>query len=169
MTLQEFFDLLAQNPIYIIAFFVLIPLTALIGTVIGQGEEDSEPWKYFYSTLIYLAAVPGIFSITLNIYLFIFERKSILEADVFTQVLPIISMIATLLIIRRVANLDNIPGFDKLSGLIWMIGAVLSLMWLMEKTRIFVFSYIPIQYVFLILIGLLLIARLGWSRLSKQG
>ncbi len=111
MTLQEFFDVLTQHPIYIIAFFVLIPLTAFIGSIIGEGEEDSDAWKYFYSMLIYLVAVPGIFSVTLNIYLLIFERRSILEADVFTQVLPILSMIATLLIIRRTANLEHIPGF----------------------------------------------------------
>jgi hypothetical protein len=167
MTLKEFFDLLAANPAYIIGFFVIIPLAAFIGTVIGKGEEDEAPWKLYYSTLIYLAAVPGIFAVTLNIYLFLFERRSVMEADVFTQILPIISMFATLLIIRKAVNLDKIPGFGQLSGLIWMIAAVLILMWFLEKTRIYVFSYLPFQYVFLILIGLLVVFRIGWSRLSR--
>lgn len=167
MKLHEFFDLLALNPGYIIGFFLLIPLAALIGTVIGRGEEDETIWHYFYSTLIYLVAVPGIFSITLNIYLFLFERRSVMDADVFTQILPIISMFATLMIIRRSVNLEKIPGIGKLSGLIWMVGAVLLIMWFLEKTRIYVFSYMPVQYVFLILIGLIIVFRLGWSRLSS--
>ena len=167
MTLEEFFDLLAVNPSYILSFFILIPLAALIGSVIGRGEEDQPVWQYYYSTLIYLVAIPGIFSVTLNIYLFLFERRSIWESDIFTQILPIISMIATLLIIRRAINLDKLPGFGKLSGLIWMIAAVLLIMWFLEKTRIYVFSYMPIQYVFFILIGLILIFRFGWTRLSR--
>jgi len=167
MTLKEFFDLLSVNPAYIIGFFLLIPLAAFIGTIIGKGEEDETVWKFYYSTLIYLAAIPGIFSVTLNIYLFLFERRSVMESDVFTQILPIISMFATLMIIRKSVNLDKIPGFGKLSGLIWMVGAVLLIMWFMEKTRIYVFSYMPVQYVFFILIGLILVIRLGWGRLSK--
>lgn len=167
MTLKEFFELLAVNPAYIVGFFLLIPLAAFIGTVIGKGEEDESVWQIYYSTLIYLAAVPGIFSVTLNVYLFLFERRSVMESDVYTQILPIISMFATLMIIRKSVNLDKIPGFGKLSGLIWMVGAVLLIMWFMEKTRIYVFSYMPVQYVFLILIGLILVFRFGWGRLSK--
>ena len=167
MTLKEFFELLAVNPAYIVGFFLLLPLAAFIGTVIGKGEEDESVWQIYYSTLIYLAAVPGIFSVTLNVYLFLFERRSVMESDVYTQILPIISMFATLIIIRKSVNLDKIPGFGKLSGLIWMIGAVLLIMWFMEKTRIYVFSYMPVQYVFFILIGLILFFRIGWSRLSK--
>jgi len=167
MTLKEFFELLAVNPAYIVGFFLLIPLAAFIGTVIGKGEEDESVWQFYYSALIYLAAIPGIFSVTLNIYLFLFERRSVMESDVYTQILPIVSMFATLMIIRKSVNLDKIPGFGKLSGLIWMVGAVLLIMWFMEKTRIYVFSYMPVQYVFFILIGLILVFRLGWGRLSK--
>ena len=76
-------------------------------------------------------------------------------------------MFATLMIIRKSINLDKIPGFGNLSGLIWMVGAVLLIMWFMEKTRIYVFSYMPVQYVFFILIGLIVVFRLGWSKLSK--
>lgn len=168
MTLKEFFELLAVNPAYIVGFFFIIPLAAFIGTIIGKGEEDESVWQLFYSTLIYLVAIPGIFSITLNVYLFLFERRSVMEADVFTQVLPIFSMMATLMIIRKAINLDKIPGVGKLSGLIWMIGAVLLIMWFMEKTRIYVFSYMPVQYVFFILIGLIIVIRLGWSKLNTQ-
>jgi len=168
MTLEEFFNLLADNPRYIVAYFSLIPITALIGTVIGKGEEQEAVWKYFYSILIYLVAIPGIFAVTLSIYLFFFERRSIFQTDIFTQILPVLAMVATLLIIRRTVKLDSIPGFGKISGLIMMIGVTLITMWFLEKTRIYVFSYMPVQYVFFILIGLLIAFRLGWSKMLNE-
>ena len=168
MSLKEFFELLADNPVFIIGFFLFIPFSALIAGWMGKGEGHLSPWKYFYATLIYLVCVPGIFSITLNIYLFLFEQHSIMETVIVTQLLPIISMIVTLLIIRKNVDLDMIPGFDKLSGLVMMIGGVLSLMWIADKTRILVFSFLPFQMVLLIFGGLLLAIRLGWRKLNSQ-
>ena len=70
MTLQEFFRLLGENPSYVLMYFGLIPITALLAGILGKGEGEISPWKYLYSTLIYLVCVPGIFALTLNIYLF---------------------------------------------------------------------------------------------------
>jgi len=168
MTLEEFFNLLSANPSYIVAYFFLIPITALIGTVIGKGEEQESVWKYFYSILVYLVAIPGIFAVTLSVYLFFFERRSVFQTDIYTQILPVLSMVATLLLIRRTVKLDSIPGFGKISGLVMMVTVALITMWFLEKTHILVFSYIPVQYVLLILIGLLVVFRLGWSKMLDE-
>ncbi|MEM9917213.1 MAG: hypothetical protein AAF990_03915 [Bacteroidota bacterium] len=165
MTLRQFIDQLGENPYYVIFFFLLIPLTALLAGIFGRNEGHISPWKYLYSLLIYLVSIPGIFAVTLSIYLFLFERRSIFDTDIYTQVLPILSMIITLLLIRRNVDLDLIPGFGKLSGLVIMIAAVLILMWMVDRTRIFVFSYMPFQQVLLIFGGLLLVAWFGWNRL----
>ncbi len=167
MTLEEFFVLLSDKPVLILAYFSLIPLAAFIAGLLGKGEGNQSPWKYLYATLIYLVCIPGIFAVTLNIYLFLFEKQSIFQANVFTQILPVLSMIATLLLIRNNTNLEQIPGFGKLSGLVMMIATILGMGWIMDKTRLFVFSYLPFQYVFLIFIGMLLVLRLGWSKLMS--
>ena len=164
MTLRELFLLLAEHPEYIIFYFAIIPVMAFFAGILGKGEGHLSPWRYLYSTLIYFVCVPGIFSITLSVYNFLFERRSIMDADVFAQVLPMISMVVTLLIIRRNVNLDYIPGFDKLSGLVTVITAALIIMWFVDRTRIIVFSYLPFQYVILIFIGLLLVVRYGWKK-----
>lgn len=165
MTLADFFQKIADTPSYIIFYFTIIPVTALLAGWLGKGEGHIAPWKYLYSTLIYLVSVPGIFAVTLSIYFFLFEKRSILQTDVFVQILPVVSMIATLLLIRKNVRLDDIPGFDKLSGLIMMITATLAIMWFFDRTRIIAFTYIPFQYVILIFIGLLIVIRLGWKRL----
>lgn len=165
MTLQDFFQKIADNPSYIVFYFVIIPLTALLAGWLGKGEGHLSPWKYLYSTLIYLVTVPGIFAVTLSVYFFLFERRSIMQTDMLVQVLPVVSMIATLLLIRRNVRLDQIPGFDKLSGLIMMISATLVIMWVVDRTHFVVFSHMPFQYAILILIGLLIVIRFGWKRL----
>lgn len=168
MTLKEFFDLLAANPIYLIAFFVLIPVIAAWAGWIAKDEGHESPWKFLYASLIYLICLPGVFAITLNIYLFLFERKPVFETDIFTQILPVVSMIATLLIIRRNVDLKQIPGFGRLTGLVLMLTAIFSIMWLLEHTRIFVISFIPFSS-FLIIVGVIFLAVvLGWNRFVKD-
>jgi hypothetical protein len=167
MTLQEAFERVSEQPAYAIFYFTVIPFTALIVGWLEREEGHRAPWKYLYSTLLYAVSIPGLFAITLNIYLFLFERRSIMETNLYTQVLPFVAMIATILIIRKNVDLDRIPGFDKLSGLVLMISAALAIMWFVDRTRIIVFSYLPFHVVILIFLGLLILIRVGWSRLVK--
>ncbi|MEO1715044.1 MAG: hypothetical protein AAFU60_17070 [Bacteroidota bacterium] len=168
MTLQEFFTFLSEQPIYVLAYFGLIPLTAILAGLLGRGEGHISPWKYLYSALVYLVCVPGIFAVSLNIYLFLFENQSILQYNILTQFVPIISMIVTLLVIRYNVDLDRIPGFEKLSGLIMIIAVALGLMWIVDRTRLLVFSYLPVTYALGIFIGLLVVLRIGWRRLFSS-
>ncbi|MEZ5039983.1 MAG: hypothetical protein R2828_08825 [Saprospiraceae bacterium] len=163
MTLEELFQKIADNPAYVIFYFSIIPFAALLAGLLGKGEGDISPWKYLYSTLIYLVSVPGIFSVSLSIYFFLFEKRPILQTDIFTQVIPIVSMVATLLIIRKNVNLDYIPGFDKLSGLITMISATLAIMWFIDRTKLYVISFVRFEVVIGIFIALLVIIRYAWK------
>ena len=164
MTLGEFFDLLTANPSVVLFYVIALPLTAFLSCIFAKHEGHLSPWKYVHSALIYLACIPGIFAITLNVYLFLFERQPIMETNLYTQVLPIITMGITLYFISQNVSLKTIPGFGKLSGLLMALMALFFLMWFMEKTRLLVFSYLPIQYVFIGIIALLVIVRLGTKR-----
>lgn len=161
MTLQDFFDLLSANPIILLFFFVCLPLTSFLAGVLGKGEANISPWKYLYSALIYLACVPGIFAIFLNIYLFLFERISIFDANIYTQILPIAVMLLTLWIIRKNTCYEDIPGFDKLAGLFVIISCVLAIMWILDRTHIFAFTYMPFYAVILMMVALFAVIRLG--------
>ena len=168
MTLQEFFDLLVANPFWILCYFLMIPFTAFLAGRMGKGEGHLEPWTYLYSVLIYLVCIPGIFAVTLSVYLFIFERRSIFQTDMYTQVLPIFSMILTLWLIRKNVDLRLIPGFDKLTGLITMIFALFAIFWVLDKTRIWVVSFLPFWQGILIFVGILLVLRYGWSKMTSK-
>jgi hypothetical protein len=164
MTLREFFDFVGAHPIFILAYFLAIPFTALwVGWVSGENGGQT-PWKQLYSALIYLVCVPGVLAATLSVYFFLFERGSIMNANVLMQILPIVSMIGTLSIIRKDVDFSLIPGFEKISSLMVMICSVLILMYIMDRTHLFVWVNLPVQYFLGALIGLLLLFRYAMKR-----
>jgi hypothetical protein len=165
MTLREFFDYLGDNPAVVLAYFLGIPFTALIAGILGRGEGNQSPWKYLYTALIYLVSVPGIFAVALSVYLFLFERGSIMNTNVLLQLLPILSMVLCLSIIRRNADFDQIPGFGKLSSLITMISAVFVLMYVLDRLHLVAWVHMPVQYFLLIVVGLILVFRFMLKRL----
>lgn len=166
MTLREFFDYLGAHPLTVVGFFLLIPLIALLAGWMGRGEGHLSPWRYLYSLLVYAVCIPGIFSITLSVYLFLFERGgSIMNLNLLTQVAPALSMILTLGIIRRNTPFESIPGFGKLSSLMMTIGAVFVLMYLLDRTHLIAFVRVPVQYLVLIVVGLLVVLRFGFKQL----
>ena len=114
---------------------------------------------------MYGATIPGIFAIVLNVYLFLFERQPIMQSNLYTQVLPVMVMVLTLWLVKRNVPFEYIPGFNKISGLITVMMAIMTVMWLLDRTHIFAVTFLPFQYVILMLVGLLIVARLGLKKL----
>jgi hypothetical protein len=127
--------------------------------VLGKDKGNLSPWKHLYSRLIFLVCIPGIFAVTLNIYLFLFEIMRIMDANLYTQILPIILMIVTLWIINRNVSFDKIPGFSKISALMTIVIAILSIMWILEKTLIIAFTCMPFHYVIILFLILFVLIR----------
>lgn len=168
MTLGEFFDALSNNPSVVCFLFVAVPLTALLASIFGRNEGAKSPWKQLYTALVYLTCIPGIFAVTLNVYLFLFERQAIMDASLFTQVLPILSMAVTLWLIRKNVSFDDIPGFDKIGGLVMILAALIIFMWILEKTQILVITVVPFHYFIILFVILLVAIRFGWKRLYSK-
>lgn len=161
MTLGELLQYLSAHPLILLMYFTAIPLIALIAGYFDDERGHLAPWNYTYAVLIYAVSVPGIFALTLDLYVFLFEKRSLLQVDVLTQILPVASMILTLLIIRRNVDLDFIPGFDRLSGLMLIIAGAMIIMWGVDRVRLVVFSRLNFAYVLLIFAALLLLIRYG--------
>ncbi len=168
MTLGEFFISVSEKPALLLFYFFALPLVAVLGYIWGKDKGFSSPWCYIYSALIYLACVPGIFAFTLNIYLFLFERKSVMDSNIYFQILPIISMLLTLYIIKLNVDFKDIPGFGKMSTLMLIITGILSLLWVLEKTHIFVISFLPFQYFIFFIIGMIALIYFGSRHFFKR-
>ncbi|MEQ1745430.1 MAG: hypothetical protein ABMA02_08395 [Saprospiraceae bacterium] len=166
MTLREFFDYLGQHPLVIVGFFLLVPLVALFAGWAGRGAGNQSPWKFLYSLILYAVCIPGIFSVALSVYLFLFEHGgSILNTNLLTQVIPVVSMVLTIGLVRQNADFEQIPGFGNLSSLMMTIGALFMLMYLLDRTHIIAFVRLPVQYLLLIVVGMLLVLRYGFRQM----
>jgi hypothetical protein len=165
MTLFDFFQFLGQNPIYITLYFLAVPLFALLINWIAAGHGHESPWNYLYSATIFAACVPGVLSVALSVYFFLFERGSILNTNILTQVLPVLSMILTISIVKRNVALQYVPGSERISSMMFLIGATIVLMFVLDRTRIFAFVMIPVQYFLLILVGALIAMRFALKRI----
>lgn len=167
MTLNDVFTQIGEEPTSTAIYFVAIPVAAALFAWIGKGDAEKSPWKYIYSALIYLTSVPGIIALTLCAYTFLFDRKSFLDVEILAYFAPVISMLATLLIIQRVTDLDKIPGIGKLSGLLMTIMVLISIMYFLDRMNIHVIAWVRIPPLFLMLlfIGLLIAFRWGTKKL----
>lgn len=165
MTLQDFFDQCSTHPEIVGFYFVALPLTAFLASVLGKGEGHLSPWKYLYSFLVYMATIPGIFAVLLNVYLFLFERQPVMQTNIYTQILPIGVMILTLWLVRRNVPYEYIPGFDKISGLVMITFGILGVMWLLDRLHIFAITFLPFHYVLILLAVLFVLARIGIKRI----
>lgn len=165
MTLRDFFQYLSDNPLSLMIYFTGVPLLALWVGWIDRDKGHESPWKHLYAFLIYAVCIPGIFSAALSVYLFLFERGgSILNVNLLTQVVPVLSMVLTLSIIKRNVPFEYVPGLGKLSNLMYLIATAFGLMYLLDRTHIFAFVSIPVHYLLLIVLGLVLVFRVALGR-----
>lgn len=169
MTLRDYFNYALTNPHWFVFFFLIIPIIAVLVGWISKNEKDKTFWNYLFSVLIYLVCVPGIFSITLDIYLFLFERQSIFEMNLVLQLLPILSMVFTLQIIKYYVSLDDIPGFKRISGLVMIIFFTICIMWFVDRTQIYAIAFLSLYQVVLVFIVLFLLVKYGWYLMFRRG
>ncbi|MPR37059.1 hypothetical protein [Salmonirosea aquatica] len=165
MTLNDVFNSLERNPLPILMYFVALPLLAWIMGAAVQDRQDISTWKYLYAVLVYAVCIPGIFAMTLNVYLFLFERQSIWQADLLLQFLPILSMVLTLILIKSKISFDFIPGFGKIAGFLTLITALIGIMWFFDRLHLIAFTYVPFSALLIGFVLVLLLIRFAWSKL----
>jgi hypothetical protein len=165
MTLSQFFTSVSDNPWPWIVFFFALPVAAWLIGIIANGSRDVPFWSYVYAVLVYICCIPGIFAVTLNIYLFLFERQSIWEANVVLQFLPVVSMALTLILIKNKIPFSIIPGFGKISGFMALIFFLIGIMWFFDRIHLVSFTYVPFSFIFVGFVLTLLAIRFAWSKL----
>jgi hypothetical protein len=167
MSISDFLQWIEQYPTYVIMYMIIVPAVSFIVSMFLNSPEKNSRVNYVYSVLVYATCVPGIVSLVLSGYDFFFQKTDLKEANVFIYFLPIISMIATLVIINKATKMAQIPGFSKLSGLMLMIGVTSILAFILHK-MIFVTAFVGSIYTLIGLFILIFIGvKLGWDRMMN--
>lgn len=165
MTLSQLFDYISQHPWPAALYFILLPFVTWFIGIVATGSRDVKFWSYIYAVLVYAVCIPGVFAVTLNIYLFLFERQSIWQANIILQYLPILSMAISLILIKNKIPFKLIPGFGKISGFLTLIAALIGVMWFFDRIRLVAFTYVPFSVILIGFILTLLAIRFAWSKL----
>jgi hypothetical protein len=140
MTGRELVALIGSNPLLLSIVLGIPPVVALAaGPLHGAGNGARGAWRYLYSAVIYATCIPGILAVVLTGYSLFVARENLLDVNVLTYIAPIVTMVATLVIVRRNVPFDQVPGFDRLSGLMTMIAMTFVIVLAVSKTRIFLF------------------------------
>jgi hypothetical protein len=139
VTTRELIHLADREPMALAGLFVAVPAIAWIcGQLHKPGEGGNTPWKYAYSVLVYLTCLPGVFAGVLTGYALFFSRENLMDVSILVYILPIVSMVVTLVLTRKRVDFDQVPGFDGLSGLMVMIACSFGIVLAIEKTRIWI-------------------------------
>jgi hypothetical protein len=140
MTPLEIITYLSRHSYYLLGLFIIIPLLAAgYGKIHANGRGIFPPHKFIYAALIYISAIPGIFSTVITGYSLFILRVNLLNVNFIIYFLPILSMTATMILIRKNVDLDHIPGFDRLYGLFILLAVTFILALIIVKTRIWLF------------------------------
>jgi len=153
----------------IAAFFVALPAFSwLVGFVHGSERGGFSPWHYVYSAIVYLACVPGIFAAVFTGYLLFFTRHDLLDVNLFISILPVISMTVTLVLVSKRVSFDDVPGFDRLSGLMVVIAVTFILALAIRKTRIWLIFGDSVFTLGLLVLGLFGLLKWGTYMLFRR-
>ncbi|MCE7039411.1 hypothetical protein [Dyadobacter sp. CY312] len=165
MTLSQLFNYISENPWPVALYFLLLPIVTWIIGLVSTGSREVKFWSYVYAVLVYAICIPGVFAVTLNMYLFLFERQSIWQANIILQFLPVISMVLSLMLVKSKIPFSLIPGFGKISGFLTLITALIGVMWFFDRIRLVAFTYVPFSVILIGFVLTLLAIRFAWSKL----
>jgi hypothetical protein len=169
MTTRDLIQLSSQHSVALAITFLIPPLAAwLLGRLHGPNRGGSAPWNYFYSVLVYLVCIPGMFASVLTAYTVFFSHENLLDVNPLVYFLPIVSMIVTLVFIRKTVSFDEVPGFDRLSGLMVMVGCSFGIALAIQKTNIWIFFGGSIERLFILAAGVFAFLKWGTHMLFRR-
>ncbi|MBF0119811.1 MAG: hypothetical protein HQK79_13330 [Desulfobacterales bacterium] len=162
MSIEEMLQKLGAYNLHLLLFFIATPTTAFVyGKLHKAGMGNYKPHKYIYSVLIYLASFPGIFASVITAYSLFITRNNLLKVNFIVYILPIISMIITIIFIKKNAELEHLPGFDRLLGLFALLGTTFLFVIIILKTKIWLVFGGTFESFILLIIFLFAILKWG--------
>ncbi|TBR21095.1 hypothetical protein EPO15_11115 [bacterium] len=137
MTVRELIEAGATHPGMLEGALASIPGAAfLLGMAHPAGEGGRDPWRRAYTVLVYAATVPGMFSTALVAYALFITRENLLDVSIPVYFAPIVQMLVSLVVMSRNVDFDEVPGFDKIWGLMGLLGVTFTAVLFIQKTSI---------------------------------
>lgn len=137
MTLQELAGLAASHPVAMSLYFLAPPALIWLVTRLRDGSSPGGTlWRWLYSAALYAVSIPGLLAILMGADQLM--RGGLMQMDLLLHVLPLLSLVITLLLFWNLPDPESIPGFRRVSGFLglFLITAVAG--FLLMRTRIWI-------------------------------
>ena len=162
MTLRELLDLAGnQSTLLLIIFGGLPVLTFVLGLLHGKGRGGLVPWSWAYAAIVYAVCVPGMFAGVVAGYALFFTNENLLDVNALVYIVPVASMVLTLVVVGRNVRFEQIPGFGRLGGLMLILGLSFGMVLALHKTRIWLVFGGGMGNLLLALIGAFILFKVG--------
>jgi hypothetical protein len=169
MTTRELVQFADHQPVVLAGAFVVVPVLAwLCGRLHQPGQGGQSPYKYVYAVLVYLTCLPGMFAGVLTAYALFFTKENLMDVSLLVYILPMVSMVVTLVLIHKQVDFEAVPGFDRLSGLMAMLGCSFAIALAVAKTRIFLFFGGSIEWLLALALGVFALLKWGTYTLFRN-
>ena len=168
MTIHEWMQTLEPFEREIALGLVALPvLTYSLGFLLQKLSRPLS--RYLLAGAIYLAVLPGICMAVMLLYMLLVVRSNLLrEMHLVLHLLPVASMGATLWAASRLEAFDCIPGFERIQGLIILVGLGFAALLIVHKTFIGLVFFAKFEYLLLLFVGFLALWRFGMARLFRS-
>ncbi len=165
MTLQHLYSLLYDFKPVILLIMLFAPWVAL-GICMAVPGKREEP--FVLSCNLAMAAVSLLMTIGYMWYLMHSAgmTKIVQQMDILLVLAPCYYVCVSLWVTRQRLPLTQIPAFRAIQGLALISAGYLGLAWLLSRLRIVVFSFLPLHFLVLMVLGLLAVVYMGYRRLT---
>lgn len=167
MSVQAFYNFLSEHSLWVVIYFVAIfGLSILISQ--RQKKMPSSLNAKLLSLFIFMVSIPGILAAIVVFYSLFFVRVNLLDVDIVVYFLPIVMMVLTLFFIAKKVNLNELPGFNRLSGLMTLLTLIGFILLLLYKLRFIVGFFASIQSLLIFGVILYFLFRSALSKFSGE-
>ncbi len=152
----------------LVGLMILLPFVSWGGGTMLKKVSKSTAAR-FLSIPVYVAVIPGTCCTLIIAYLILIAHVNVLkDIDLIICICvgPILSMAATLWAISKIMSFDDIPRFDRLSGLIITSSVSFILIFILSRLHIFVGFFASIYTFVFGFIILFILLKIGVGKLK---
>lgn len=166
MTIQHVIDFFVQREWWILGYFAFLIVFAFILSL-TPSAANVDNLKYLMAVIVYAVSVPGVFAVILLVYSVFVLGSSVLTLSMIVYFLPIVSMIICLWQLSRKVYMKDIPGFNKLSGLLVLIGLTIVILLILQRTHFGVIFLGSMTHLLIGFVCVFIIFRFALHRIRK--
>ena len=156
MTVFELLQLVGKHTFFLYYYAFSMLLSILLGQFFLSKTGQQGVWNYFFSLLIYVMGVFGVFSIILFFFQLFTSRLAISLVEI---LIPFLTMVIGIMIIRRRVNVWLVTGFGSFQVYIFIQFLIVLTCFLLDHYGLVSFSQWPVYLLFLLLVALTIIVQ----------